>query len=250
MTQPSEQVARRTLLGGVLATAMAPALSGCQVVGSAVSNPAVSGWLGQLSATVGANIVTDLSKEGADEAAEAWLTGFWKFYEKWFPERFANHAACVFAKAYRSEASPAFLLVATVTAAGECKKLPADPLNDGCGVIINKGKDGFHLPSWAWQTLVMFSEEMTRGKRDADLQQMKKLLSVALAPTSSKTKRDKSWASAVAYVSYMTHLGPVDIAKVENPDHSHRGLVKVSGLPDKVGAATVWEYPIPTEAAL
>lgn len=233
-----------------MATAIAPGLSGCQVLAPIVRNPAVSGWLGQLSATVGANIVTDLSKGGVDETAKAWSTGVRKLYQQWFPKRAADQAGCIVTKAYRSGASPAFLLVATLAAAGECRKLSADPLKDGCGVVINKGKDGFHLPSWAWQTLVMFSEEMTRGKRDADLQQMKKLLSVALAPTSSKTKRDKSWASALAYVSYMTHLGPVDIAKVENPDHGHRGLVKVSGFPDKVGAATVWEYPIPTEAAL
>lgn len=245
-----KSISRRTLLGATLGLAALPIVSGCQAIASVASNPAVRGWLGELSATVGANIVTDLSKEGMDETARAWSNGVGKLYAKWFPDRYSSDTACIFTRAYRSDTSPVFLLVATVASAAECGTAPDDPLNDGCGVVINKGKDGLHLPSWSWQTLVMFAREMTRDKRNADLEQMKKLLSVALAPTSSKVKRDTSWASAVAYVSYMTHLGPVDIAKVENPDHTFRGLVKVSGFPDDVGSPTVWDFPLPTAAAM
>lgn len=246
------QLRRRVVLQAAAAAGLAPLASGCQAAGAALSNPAVQSWLVGLASTLGATIITDLAKQGADKTIKDWSTGFWEAYHRLMPDRTQPGQECAYATGYRSEGTPAFLLIALVAAAtssrSECQASKSDPLNDPCAVIINKGKDSFLLPAWAWQTLVTFAQDQTSSKRDADLQQMKALLSVALGPTSSKVESNRSWANAVAYVSYMTHLGPVDLAKVEKPDHSFTGLIKVSGFPDKQGFATVWEYKLPTSA--
>lgn len=227
---------------------MLPTASGCQAITTAVANPAVQGWLVTLAATLSANIITDFSKQGDDATVKEWSTGFWSLYRKWFPERGKN--GCVGSLGRRSDGSPAFMLVRTVTqetpTTEACRQAEGDPLHDGCGMVINKGEDGVHLPAWAWHTIAMFCSDVTRGKRGADLERTKRLLSVALGPTSSQTAGDISWAKAVAYISYMTHLGPVDVAKVEQPDHSFRGMIKVSGFPDQTRQGTVWEFPLPT----
>lgn len=241
---------RSALQATAAAICIAPLTTGCQAAGSALSNPAVQSWLVGLASTLGATVITDLFKEGPDKTLKEWSTGFWEVYDRLMPDR--TESRCVYTKGYRSEGVPAFLLVALVAAAtsgvSDCERQPSDPMNDPCAVVINKGKDCFLLPAWAWQTLVTFGEDQVSGKHDAELQQMKALLAVALAPTSSKVESRQSWAKAVAYVSYMTHLGPVDLAKVEKPDHSFSGMIKVSGFPDKQGFATVWEYKLPTSA--
>jgi len=243
---------RRSLLRSAAIAASIPLVAGCGAAAAVLKNPATQTWLATLAATLGANIVTDLAKEGPDEATKAWLTGFWELYAHWFPDRGDNGCAYT-SECYRADATPAFLLIALVAAAtpdaAACENAQSDPLNDPCGVVINEGKDGILLPAWAWQTLVTFANDQTGSKRDAELEQTKALLSVTLAPTSSKVQSDQSWARAVEYVSYMTHVGPVDLAKVERPDHSFTGMIKVSGFPDKVGAATVWEYALPTTNA-
>lgn len=243
----SMSTSRRTLLLGVGAAAL-PVVPGCQMLGAAAANPAVQAWLVTLSATLGANIVTDFSKKGADATAQEWGTGFWSLYRQWFPERGEN--GCAVTPGRRSEGNPAFMLVRTVaqeTPTREaCQQAENDPLNDGCGIVINKGADGLHLSAWAWHTISMFCTDVTRGQGGAGLERTKKLLAVALGPTSSHTDVATSWANAVAYVSYMTHLGPVDVAKVEQPDHSFHGMIKVSGFPDENRRGTVWEFPLPT----
>lgn len=243
-------VSRRTLLAGVPATILLPGVAGCQAVPAAAValNPAAPGWLAMVAAALAATIVTDLSKEGLDATAEEWLTGYRELQSKWFEDgqRFcAEHST-----AQRSE-SPSFLLLALGAAAiGADDICPdMDPLTDRCVVLINKGADGLLLPSWAWQTLVMFSDDMITDLEDAELERMKALLSVALAPTSSQVEANQSWAEAVSYVSYMTHVGPVDIAKVERTDHTFAGLIKIAGFPDAVGEGSVWEFTLPTVVA-
>lgn len=224
---------------------MLPAVSGCQAIARvAAANPAVNGWLVALAANLGANIITDFSTSGVDSTVKEWSTGFWSLYHKWFPERGQN--GCRQSVGRRSDGSPAFMLVATISSTEECLQATPDPLHDGCGIAINKGEDGIYLPAWAWHTIAMFCSDATRGEWGAGLERTRKLLSVALGPTSSHTAGDTSWANAVAYVSYMTHLGPVDVAKVEQPDHSFRGMIKVSGFPDQTRKGTVWEFPLPT----
>jgi len=38
----------------------------------------------------------------------------------------------------------------------------------------------------------------------------------------------------------------VDIAKIEKPNNSFIGVIKVSGFPDETRKGTVWEFPLPT----
>ncbi len=243
----SAVVSRRTLALAAGAVALTPLSSGCQAAPAivrAVFNPAVNNWLYQFGIALAATATVELGKD------PEWRKAFWTLYEQWFPEREDN--GCVTSVTQMSEGpGPLFLLVATRASTEPCKSESnrADPLNDGCGVVINKGEDGFHLPSWAWQSLAMFAHEITTDLSGADLERAKTLLQVSLAPTSSDTGRDQSWAKAVEFISYQTHMGPVDIARVENEDHTFSGLVKVSGFPDATGQATVWTYPIPTTLA-
>jgi len=247
-TIPTHKTSRRALLLGSAGAACVPLLGGCQAIGVALANPAVQGWLSALSANLGAQVLTDFSTKGIDATVNEWSTGFWELYHLWFPE--AGDNGCVSAYAYRSEANPTFLLAATYSqslAGTRCNEAEGDPLNDGCGVVIDTGQDGFHMPSWAWQTLAMFCSESLRWKTGKDLNRQKALLRVALAPVSSHADSQVSWTGAVAYLSYQTHMGPVDIAKIEKPDHSFKGMIKVSGFPDKVDEGTVWEYSLPTQ---
>lgn len=249
---PSPLVTRRSLLCGAFAFASAPGLTACQAA-PALLNPAVSTWFATLTATVGANLVTDISKDGVEPALAEWSTGFTGFTRRWFP---SSESTCGWlSSAYRNEAaSPPFLLVAlsaqAMAGGVSCEDARADPLNDLCGVVINKGSDGLLIPAWAWQTLVMFASDMTVDLKNAELERIKTLLQVALAPTSSHSESNASWAGAVEYLSYTSLVGPVDLAKVEKPDHRFYGVIKASGFPDALGVATVSEYLLPTTAAL
>ncbi len=218
-------------------------------MGIALANPAVQGWLSALSANLGAEILTDFSTKGIDATVKEWSTGLWDLYNFWFPD--AGDNGCVGGYAYRAESGPAFMLASTFSqslAGTSCQEASADPLNDGCGVVIDKGQDGFHMSSWAWQTLAMFCSESLRWKTGKDLNRQKALLRVALSPVSSRSDSHVSWAGAVAYVSYQTHMGPVDIAKIESPDHSFKGMIKVSGFPDDGNEGTIWDFSLPTQA--
>lgn len=191
-----------------------------------------------------------MSKQGVDAAVDEWSTGFWSLYEKWFPDRQGELACAALPSARLSNGEPPFICVKTPgDFTGACETAPSDPMSDGMAMVVNKGVDGVHLPAWAWQTMAMFCEGITRGKSREDRARLIALLTLSLAPVSSETHQDTSWAHAVAYVPYMSHLGPVDIAKVENPNHSFDGLIKVSGFPDKDNLPTVWDYKLPTRAA-
>lgn len=193
-------------------------------------------------------MLTDFSKHGIDQTVEEWGRGFWDLYGRWFPD--ADNFGCAGASfARRSQQIPEIMLVKLLpwTHEGRCASTVAfNPLTDNCGVVINKGQDGILLPAWAWQTMLMFRSDITKGKSAEEKNRLDALLRVALAPVSSRTDSHTSWANAVASVSYLTHMGPVDIAKVEQADHSFNGLIKVSGFPDKTNQGTVWEFPLPT----
>ena len=243
------KINRRSLLLAAGIASVLPVTTGCQAVAVAAANPAVQGWLVALGANLGATIVTDLSKKGPDKTFSEWTTGFWSLYQKWFPDRGQNGCAGT-RQAYLATGTPTFILVRTVAQQTSnletCRNAPYDPLNDGCAVVINKGMDGFHLPAWAWHTLAMFCSDMVKDKSGADLERIKALLRVSLAPISSQVARSTSWAQAVAYISYVTHVGPVDIAKIEKSDHSFNGMIKVGGFPDESRRGTVWEFVLPT----
>lgn len=257
MGLPQHLVSRRTVLGGSVALTAAAALPGCALGGRVAAvafNPAVQSWFRDLSVVLGAEAVLRLAEHDVNETVAQWRAGMWDLYHTWFPDVQDN--ACVAGRTWLAEdGAPQFQLVqipASIPIAGDaCTSGESlyDPLTDICGVVIDKGSDGFYLPAWSWQSLAMFAHEQLDGLEGADLHQKAALLKVSLAPRSSQTETNQSWAKAVSYVSYETHLGPVDIAKVENPDHTYKGLLKISGFPDQVGASTVWEFDLPTRAA-
>ena len=132
-----------------------------------------------------------------------------------------------------------------------CKasSIKADPLNDYCAVFFDTANDAILLPSWAWQTLLMFADEQRSDKEGADLERIKQFLKISLSPISSHTEEHETWANAVATVSWQTNYGPVDIGRIEKDDHNYEGIIKVSGFPDGSKKPTVFKSDLPTEPA-
>lgn len=246
----SQHLGRRYVLAGLTAAAAVSVLPSCQVLGKAAANPAVRSWLRDFSVALGAGTLVNLT-EKISNAINEWGVGFQKLYKEWFPK--ADGACSLPRETYLSSASPEFLTVPVshgvikgYIAAGTCAS--PDYLNDGCALVINKGEDGIYLPGWAWQTLLLFCGEMTKGLSGKDLNQKRALLRVALAPVSSKVKEETTWSNAISALSYKTHMGPVDIAKIEQPDHTYKGFLKVGGFPDEKDEGSVWEFSLPTKA--
>lgn len=246
----SQRLGRRPVLAGLTAVAAASVLPSCQMLGRAAANPAVRSWLRDLSVALGAEILVNLT-EKTSNAINEWGMGFQKLYKEWFPK--AESVCSLPRETYLSSASPEFLTVPVSygiiegrIAAGKCAS--PDYLNDGCALVINRGQDGVYLPGWAWQTLLLFCDETTKDLSGKDLNQKCALLRVALAPTSSKVKEGATWSNAISTLSYETHMGPVDIAKIEQPDHSYKGFLKVGGFPDEKNVGSVWEFSLPSRA--
>lgn len=126
-------LSRRSLLASTGVLAISPALAGCQsaapaAVSSAarfVVNPAVAEWFSTLTATVGANFLTDLSKQGVQQTLDEWSPGLWSLIKLWFPD--AKEKACVTGFSGDVDGRPGFIM-ARVSDQGTCEGL--DPLTD------------------------------------------------------------------------------------------------------------------------
>lgn len=233
-------ISRRALLASGVS---APLLGGgcgaaAPAVGPALSNPATQTFLVSVATSLGASAIEDVLKEGA-KGLEKWYGPTQEWITKWNRKKKSYY----YHEVFKSEASPAFLLVRTSLDAN------GNPLKDEVGVILNYGAEAVRLPAWAWQTLIMFSEAFLQGRDGANEAQARALMVAALAPTTSKVAKHATPAGAIATVSYQTKLGPVDLAKVEESDHSYSGVIKVSGIPDEALESIVSHYPLPTRVA-
>lgn len=222
---------------GILAACGAP-------VASAIVNPAASGWLGQLGTALGASLIEDALKNGAP-ALEDWYGPTMEWLSSKGKEGTGYHGT----NAYISDtAKPPFLVVRY-----HPNRTPDDPAphhKSYAGMILNYGDDAVDLPPWAWQTVVMFCDAFLANRDDPGLrQEAKALMQAALAPTSSDVERHHTWANAVHSMSYSSLLGPVDIAAVENEDHTLLGVIKAAGIPDGSMNAKVSHFPLPTADA-
>ncbi|MGJ7442937.1 hypothetical protein [Aquipuribacter sp. MA13-6] len=236
-------LSRRTVLLGVPALGFVGAITaGCGgPVVAAASNPAVQTWFLSLSAGLGANITTDVVKYGPDRAIEDWTTVFGGWLEKWGALGYYGTKG----RAKDGDVSPVLLVRLTAVA-----EEGTDPLSDQVGVIINHGANGVLLDTWAWQTLAMFSEAFLEDRVDAELAEAKALLAVSLMPSGERAVEVTSPGNLVAAVTYVTAVGGyVELARVEEPDHTHTGRIKISGIPDQSGQARVQEFVLPVAAA-
>ncbi|SDN37530.1 hypothetical protein SAMN05216355_102167 [Actinomyces ruminicola] len=249
-------VSRRSLLTATAVTTAAGATSSCaalgtatEAAGAALSNPAVQSFLIQLAATIGAELALDWIR-GDTEPLSDWEDSIDAKWGEWHESD--DVGWCSPLRVYvDNDSRPSIVVKRFYADDAECKTSDRtrDPLNDHVGVFLDSGKDAVLLPAWAWQTVMMFAEQQRMGKEGADLKQVDQLLKLALQPTSSKTDSHETWANAVSTVSWGTVCGPVDVGRIENDDHTYRGIIKVAGFPDEFGESIVFENNLPTESA-
>lgn len=249
-------VSRRALLAVVGVSAVAGG-SSCAAIRNfaekSLSNPAVRDFLTQVAATLGAEIIMDVGEKFEGVLAD-WRDGISLKWNEWANGEEIAH--CRYSEVWvDNSATPTIVVVgffSYVDASVEaCKasSIKADPLNDYCAVFFDTANDAILLPSWAWQTLLMFADEQRSDKEGADLERIKQFLKISLSPISSHTEEHETWANAVATVSWQTNYGPVDIGRIEKDDHSYEGIIKVSGFPDGSKKPTVFKSDLPTEPA-
>lgn len=237
------EIERRVLFGGFAGSTL---LGGCGAaapaagpVAASLTNPATERFLAQVAIALGASVLEDALKEGS-VGLKKWFEPTMKWITKWHGKSTFWWYSQVFGSTY----SPGFLLVRI------SKKESGNPLRDEVGIILDYGKEAIRLPAWAWQTLVIFSEDFLKNRTGADLAQARALLVAALAPSSSKVKTHATPTGVVATVSYSSKLGPVDILKIEEENHSFSGVIKVAGIPDAALESIVSHYPLPTKVAI
>ncbi|RRD47562.1 hypothetical protein [Tessaracoccus sp. OH4464_COT-324] len=237
---------RRNLIRATAAALIAPGLAGCQL-GAVISNPAVTEWLkgfaSDLLAEAALDLLTDVSAVLRD--------GFHKAYQEWLPGDTASLTELDFGKVYCDQERT--VLFAGVSDQRENQQRgtnrgASDPRTDWCFIVFAQGEQSLKLPPWAWQGLHMFIQEMSTSAEAESGNRVRKLLAATLTPTALETNQVTSCAEAVEAVSYQGGYGPVDVALVEQPDHSHYVLVKAAGFPDAENGPTVAQYDLPTAA--
>ena len=238
-------LSRRRLLqvsgASALAVGSGGALGGCAAAAEpaaeeAVFNPALDDWLEKIASDVGATLVEDAWDKGLSGFFSSWsdnvktaqdqTTGY-----QWFSGNYYVHTVppVVLLSMYKAE--------------------DADPLTDGLLACVNDGKDAVVFEPWAWQALSMFVNELTQGKTGADLAGFQSLCVLSLIPSGTAPKSGSSPEGSVAWMTYRTRNGDVEITRQKQPDGSYTATIKANGIPDADHKPTVKEYPLPTQVA-
>lgn len=241
-------VTRRTLFAAAGVAVVATSSSSCSKA-SVASSPLVKNFLVEVASAIGAEIVLSVA-EKFEGILSDWASGIHSKWVEW--KNNGEVANCRAHKVVVDNVDNPTLVVVNLhpvyivdNACGGRYSDPMYPLNECCAVFFDTAKDAILLPGWAWQTLLMFVEQQKTDKEGAILKQTEQLLRVSLRPTSSRTEEHQTWANAVSTVSWQTGVGPVDIGRIEKEDHTYKGVIKVTGFPDKSGSPIVFEKDIP-----
>ena len=231
-------ITRRSFVGGATALAIASttvSVGGC-VAAAPVAAPTVGAWLSELATALSVAVAIDVLKYGAKIGVKEWKE---TLYDRLGPGEgwYKVNGYC------RTEVAPALLVATAAT-----EERLDDPKTTDVVVVLKKGREGVRLPSWAWFALSTFGNKyLDEGDKDLRHERVA-LLGYALAPAGVREKRVTLPGKLIAGVNYATAAGGyVELGKLENEDHSYTGAIKISGMPDKTGAARVEHFALPSD---
>lgn len=244
-------VSRRRVLQASGATALALAggagLSACgpaaaagaaEAGGAEAFNPAMWDWLAGIGKAIGATLIEDAFSKGLSGLFSSWT----KNVNSTVSDRTQKGPFDYTYNDYWVHHVPPVVLV------GVTQK-DANPLTDKLLACVSTGHDAVLFEPWAWQALSMFVNELTSGKTGTDLAGFQALCVLSLIPSGTTPKSGTSPQGSVAWMTYQTHNGIVEISQELQADGSYSATVKANGIPDAQGKPTLKQYTLPTEVA-
>lgn len=193
-----------------------------------MANPAVTGWLANVAAGLGAAlIVQEVSKLAENVNWAPWNEG---------AVRQLNEQGGGFVRdnVYGNPIPPVMLFAV-------CSTKDSTPLEDRMLAVIEGGNSVVAFEPWAWQGLSMFVHDLTAERKGDDLAAYRALCALALAPAALPEK-GTSPSGRSEWMRYGARTGTVDIEKFEN-----EVVVTATGVPTASGAATERRFALPTE---
>ncbi|MDI9914381.1 hypothetical protein [Rhodococcus sp. IEGM 1379] len=226
-------VDRRTALRvaglGVASTVAAPALTGCA---AAVFNPATIGWYGALTSSLGASLLATGLETAFKAGWESWKAGRDKILQAqqdegfgWFDlDCYGDHIPpAIFSKALRTTES--------------------DPMSDRLIICVQGGEKYVAFDPWAWQTLAMFVDDLTKDREGDDLARYRALASTTLTPAGTAPTGSSTNYSQL--LRYQARNGGVEFNASTQSNGQTRVQIIVEGIPKSNGGPTIKEFTLP-----
>ncbi len=235
-------LSRRGALGvGTSAALGAAGLAGCSSATAALFNPATRTWLADLGKSIAAAEVQN--------AIDGGLRGAFAHWTKPARKTVQDSATAILSNDHRfwynswSHQVPPVLLVSV------CAAEEGDPMADHLVACVNGGSQAVVFEPWAWHALSMYVHDLTGARKGDDLAAYRSLCLMTLIPSGTRPKTGSSPEGTVAWMTYASRNGTVEIAKVAEPDGAMSAIVKVSGILDARGAPSQRKYTLPTTPA-
>jgi hypothetical protein len=229
----------RAAVGATAALGLGASLSACTAeAAAAVFNPAVDTWLSDLAGAIAATELTNFLNGGAKKLSEYW--------REWFDD--VNSASqsyeYVWGDCYGHSIPPTVLV--QVTKSGEPKNYDGDPMVDGLLACVNYGRDSVYFEPWAWHALSMYVHSMTDGLSGQNLANAQRVCVTGLIPSGTSPDTGRSPENVVAWMTYDTRSGPVEIGKLLGSDGQYFATVKAAGIWDVNQQPLVQQFTLPT----
>jgi hypothetical protein len=228
-----------TLTGaGSLASCAAGAAAGGEAAEDAVVNPAGWDWLEQIGKSVAATLVGDAIDKGLSGFFSSWNTNV----QNTVSDQTTKAPFNLVYQDYWVHTVPPVVLV------GVTQK-NSNPLTDKMLACVNEGNDPVLFEPWAWQALSMFIQGLTSGKTGADLAGFQALCLISLIPSGTAPRSGSSPEDSVAWMTYATRNGTVEISQQQQADGAYNATVRATGIPNASYEPTVKQYTLPTQIA-
>jgi hypothetical protein len=217
-------------------------LSACAAEAAAVVfNPAVDSWLSDLAGAIAAAELTNFLNNGVKKVPELWRDWFDGVIDA------ADKYSLIWGDCYGHSIPP--VILAQVTKAEEPKNYGGDPMVDGLLACVNNGRDAIYFEPWAWQALSMYVHSMTNGLSGQNLANAQRVCVTGLIPCGTRPDEGRSPENVVAWMTYETRSGPVEIGKLLGSDGKYIATVKATGIWDADQQPLVQQFSLPAQSA-
>jgi len=212
--------------GGTLASCAAAADGG----GAAASafDPTVGDWLTTIASTIGATIIEDALTKG--------LSGFFSSWTSNVSDTVSKQSPPLYSSDFWVHQVPPVVLI------GMYQTEQGDPSTDQLLACVNNGSDAVVFEPWAWQALSYFLNDLTSGLTGAQLREIQALCVLSVIPSGTVPQSGSSPEGSVAWMTYTTHNGTVEISEQKQSDGSYSATVLANGIPDANNQPTIKQY--------
>lgn len=228
---------RRTALRlaglGIASTVAAPAVTGC---GAALFNPATTAWFSTLTSSLSATLLANRFEDALKGNWAPWEKGRNDAVDAQRGDGYTHHSR----QTYGDAIPPAIFI-------SMHRGSVVNPMTDRLTVCVEGGTKHVVFDAWAWQTLAMFIDDLTKDKEGDDLARYRALCSTSLTPAGVTPVGSSTNYSRL--LRYQARNGGVEFNLSTRSNGQTRVQIIVEGIPKSNGGPTIKEFTLPEKAA-